>query len=66
MPKTKHVCVQCGCERSLTLVAKVEDNETDTTFGLRRLCFPCLLRFAHYDIDAPTEEGKKSLYKCIE
>jgi hypothetical protein len=54
--------VECGCNRKLTLKATVEDNVDETDFGLRRLCFPCLLKMAHYDIDNPTPEMRAFLY----
>ena len=66
MAKKNRDCVQCGCSRALTIVAKVEDNRTGTEYGMRRLCLPCFLRMAHYDIDAPTPEMRTALYATVE
>jgi hypothetical protein len=65
MSKRDRRCVQCGCHRRLTLVATVEDNESETDYGMRRLCFPCLLKMAHYDAAKPTDEDMKKLYACV-
>ena len=58
--------MQCGCLRKLTLKATVEDNETEIDYGMRRLCFPCLLKMANYTASEPTNEEIKALYAVVE
>ena len=42
----KKECSGCGCERIITLVAKISIVEAgEITFGTKRLCVFCLLRF---------------------
>jgi len=59
-------CVECGCFRKLTIKATVEDNVSETDYGMRRLCFPCLLKMAHYTASAPTKEEIAALYAVKE
>jgi hypothetical protein len=62
MAKSDRSCVECGCKRKLTIVATVEDNVSETDYGMRRLCLPCLLKMAHYTASAPTADEIAALY----
>ncbi len=66
MAKRDRRCVECGCLRKLTIVATVEDNVSETDYGMRRLCIPCLLKMAHYDAEKPTQNEIKALYAVVE
>jgi len=50
-------CVNCGCDRTLTIVGKIrEQNENgNMEIGFKRLCIPCLVR--QFKIDDKTEKA---------
>ena len=57
MAKPKE-CSKCGCNRQLLIKAKIEIGTT--TYDLKRLCMPCLIKVA--DLSVP-EDKKAYNYK---
>lgn len=57
----KKECVNCHCERIITITARVTFASHEMTLNFKRMCFPCLLRA----VNLHTENGKYDYEKAM-